>query len=69
MLNFDGIRPEPPKPPPPPEKRLQCGCCGYTDVKSQYKHTCYAGISIGVLLAMMPICLIVIAVVKILNAD
>jgi hypothetical protein len=33
-----------PKPPEPPEIRLQCGTCGHTAPKSEYKHTCWYGI-------------------------
>ena len=60
-MNFDEIRPEPPKPPP---CRLQCAFCGYEAPKPEYKHTCWSAILLSIALFMMPIGLSAVALIK-----
>ena len=55
------------EPPDPPPCRVQCGTCGYTANKSEYKHICWAGIFLGISLALIPLSIFSFLIYKILG--
>jgi hypothetical protein len=65
---YEKERPKPTPKPKPPPNRLQCGFCGFTAPKPEFKHICWSGIALSISLVLLPICLLTWLGVKIFHS-